>query len=280
MSVVPILGMHRSGTSMFTRALDLMGLELGGPLMPPQPDNPKGFWENEFFWAIDVQILRAMGAHMSGYGRAQDLLAIPERCALVERTDENLRAIQAYMERTYQSSVWGWKDPRTVLLLPFWLAVLSDLGYRRVLPAVVARHPAACARSLVKRDDLQPLAAALGMSPERLALDMWKAYSRALLAICDVTGCYLTLHEWLIDRETAGPELMRCAQYVGLGTDVDLGPALEWVDPSAVHHSGKSREGADDEALDLHAQFQSRAEAQRRAWCPGSVVPGAQTRES
>lgn len=265
MTVVPILGMHRSGTSMFTRALALLGMELGGPLMPPQPDNPKGFWENEFFWGVNVQVLRAMGLHMSGYGRARDLLAIPERCSLVERTDETLRGIEAYLDRTFQSPTWGWKDPRTVLLFPFWLAVLTDLGYGRIQPAVVARHPAACVRSLAKRGDLQPAAAPLGLSPEALALEMWKAYSQALLAICDVTDCYLTLHEWLIDRDTAAPELVRCAEYVGLGRRVDLRPALDWVDPSSVHHTG-SDDQCDEEALALHAQFVARARAQQSAW--------------
>lgn len=278
--MVPILGMHRSGTSMFTRSLDLLGLELGGPLIPPQPDNPKGFWENEFFWSVDVQILRAMGTHMSGYGRAPDLLAIPERCSMVDHSDENLCAIQAYLNRTFQSPIWGWKDPRTVLLFPFWLSVLSDLGYRRVLPAAVTRHPVACTRSLLKRGDLQPLARALGTSPEDLALEMWKAYSRVLLAICDETGCYLTLHEWLLDRDTAGPELVRCAEYVGLGRQVDVGPALEWLDPSSVHQTGAGNGGADEEALALHAQFEARAAAQRRAWNLAGGPPGPQIRES
>jgi len=263
MTAVPILGMHRSGTSMLTRALNLLGLELGSPLMPPQPDNPKGFWENEFFWGINVQILRAMNIHMSGYGRAADLLAVPERCSLVERTDDNLRAIQAYLDRTFQAPVWGWKDPRSVLLFPFWLSVLGDLGYRRLRPVAVARHPAACTGSLARRGDLRPLADAAGLSPEALALDMWKAYSRALLAICDETNCFVTLQDWLIDRETAGPELRRCARYVGLGGGVDLRPALEWVDPSSVHHRAADGALADDESLALHAQFEARARLQQ-----------------
>ena len=55
-----VLGMHRSGTSMFTRALNLLGMELGQPLMAPQPDNPKGFWT-----MIIAMALLAMGLLIS-----------------------------------------------------------------------------------------------------------------------------------------------------------------------------------------------------------------------
>ena len=46
--VVPILGMHRSGTSMLAGALQQLGLELGSPLLAATPDNPHGYWENSF----------------------------------------------------------------------------------------------------------------------------------------------------------------------------------------------------------------------------------------
>jgi len=41
-----ILGMHRSGTSALTRVLNLLGMELGQPLLPPHPTNETGFWEH------------------------------------------------------------------------------------------------------------------------------------------------------------------------------------------------------------------------------------------
>ena len=123
--VIPILGMHRSGTSMFTRALQLMGVELGKPLMAPQTDNPKGFWENEFFYGVNVRILQAIQRHFSGYGRRDGLLQIPGISAMIERTDEDLSTIEDYIRSQFGASrVWGWKDPRTVLLFPFWLPVV------------------------------------------------------------------------------------------------------------------------------------------------------------
>ncbi len=42
-----ILGMHRSGTSTVTRAVNLLGAYLGqnADLMPPTLDNPEGYWK-------------------------------------------------------------------------------------------------------------------------------------------------------------------------------------------------------------------------------------------
>ena len=47
-----VLGMHRSGTSAVTRVLNLLGAELGEPLMPSSKDNPAGFWEH--MEAVDI----------------------------------------------------------------------------------------------------------------------------------------------------------------------------------------------------------------------------------
>ena len=251
---------------MFTRAMQLMGLELGEGLMAPQPDNPKGFWENEFFWSADVQILRDLNCHMNGYGRAETLLRLPELSGAVERSDENLTTIESFISRTFSSPVWGWKDPRTVLLFPFWMGVLVDLGFRQVRPAVIARHPAACAQSLARRGDLPPIAAALGLDAGDLALEVWKAYSRILLAISDETHCLISLHEWLMAPDQVEEELLRCAAYAGLGADVDLTPALEWVDPTAVHQTDPAAGKADAESLSLYGEFVDRASQQRRTW--------------
>ena len=268
--MVPILGMHRSGTSMFTRALNLMGVDLGEPLIEAQDDNPKGFWENEFFYNSDMRILHGLGLHVSGYGRAAQLLEVPALSARMERTTDNLTAIERYLEDQFCSSpVWGWKDPRSVLVFPFWLSSLVELGFRRLRPTVIVRHPAAVIRSLAGRTDLDAVAATLDCSAEQLALEMWTAYSHLLLDIADETDCYISLHEWFLEPETAAGELARCAEAIGLrATEAQMDAALAWLDPGAVHHrdppplAGRTA----DEALLLWADLMSRAISQRAVW--------------
>jgi hypothetical protein len=44
-----VLGMHRSGTSMVARLLNMMGAYFApeGVEMPAHPENPKGFWKRQ-----------------------------------------------------------------------------------------------------------------------------------------------------------------------------------------------------------------------------------------
>ncbi len=58
-----IAGMHRSGTSMVTRLLNLCGLEIGPQrdLLGPRSSNPEGFWENRRFIRINDAVLREQG---------------------------------------------------------------------------------------------------------------------------------------------------------------------------------------------------------------------------
>ncbi|MBT4101405.1 MAG: hypothetical protein HOE86_27370 [Gemmatimonadetes bacterium] len=268
--VVPILGMHRSGTSMFTRALQLVGLDLGEPLLGPQPDNPKGFWENEFFLGADLQILRAIQRHDSGYGRRDDLLQIPGISSLIERTDQNLQAINDYIQSQFaQTPVWGWKDPRTVLLFPFWLSTLVELGIRCIRPMIITRDPSSCVRSLVARPDLDPLAQALGMDKHSLALEMWVAYSHILLDIAIETDAYISLQEWFMDTTSARSEIERAADVCGApNLEAGLDDAVEWLDPGSVHHREPDALTGPlgEEALDLYGILLSRARRQRAAW--------------
>jgi hypothetical protein len=44
-SIILVAGMHRSGTSALTRALNLAGVPLPGNLMPADTENEDGFWE-------------------------------------------------------------------------------------------------------------------------------------------------------------------------------------------------------------------------------------------
>jgi hypothetical protein len=62
---IAITGMHRSGTSMITRALHDSGLHLIGTgaeeLIDAAEDNPEGFWENKAIVACNDELLEAAG---------------------------------------------------------------------------------------------------------------------------------------------------------------------------------------------------------------------------
>ena len=59
--LVIVLGMHRSGTSAVTRALTVLGVDLGSYLIESQEDNPKGFWEDSEMLSFNERLMRAVG---------------------------------------------------------------------------------------------------------------------------------------------------------------------------------------------------------------------------
>ena len=162
---ISVTGMHRSGTSMAARLLQLCGLYLGPDqdLMPPGPDNPSGYWENIKFVEINTEILDKLGAGWDHppsdrvWANKNTEKIMPH----LEMTAENL--LQEFRE----NSPWGWKDPRTSLLIPFWLRLLPDLKV-----VVCLRNPLEVALSLHRRN----------YSSYSLGLALWKTYNQHILA--------------------------------------------------------------------------------------------------
>ena len=61
--IVCVLGMHRSGTSLITRVLNLLGVYLGpdAHLMTPNENNPSGYWEHQLITDLNDEILSRLG---------------------------------------------------------------------------------------------------------------------------------------------------------------------------------------------------------------------------
>ena len=96
--IVCILGMHRSGTSMVARLLNLCGVYLGEEkdLIPAAEDNPEGFWENVKFQEINQELLITFGGEWdyipsleAGWQLTPQVLDIHDRArSLVEEFSE------------------------------------------------------------------------------------------------------------------------------------------------------------------------------------------------
>jgi hypothetical protein len=136
--------MHRSGTSLISRVANLLGVDLGPErrLRPGDPANPKGFWEYAPFLHVNNRLL---WRHHGSWKAPPSLPSGWHRSARV--LDQRLRA-RFYAARDFRGSeLWGWKDPRTCLTLPFWQHLFPDLTY-----VVCFRNPVDVARSHERRD--------------------------------------------------------------------------------------------------------------------------------
>ncbi|MFZ2315974.1 MAG: hypothetical protein WAW86_10010 [Gammaproteobacteria bacterium] len=138
-----VLGVARSGTSVITRGLQALGVTLGDKLHPASSWNPKGFWEDdELVYKINRSILYFLNYPWINTTLAEKL----------QKGDDYLlnqfkvRAKQLLAERLATSDNWGFKDPRTILMLPFWQAVCKELSLTDKY-IIAIRHPLASAHS-------------------------------------------------------------------------------------------------------------------------------------
>lgn len=224
--MICVLGMHRSGTSLTARLLNLLGMSLGHPLnlLPPAPDNPAGFWENGRIVQINEEILARLGgtwdeppALPRGWADGPDLQDLRERAAAV------------LAEEFGEERFWGWKDPRTCLTLPFWTRLVPDARF-----VLCLRHPADVSLSLAARN---------GLMAER-SLFLWRLYN--LHALRGVGSADLLVAEFESYFRSPLAAVARLAAFVG----VRAGPralraAARAVEPGLRHHrsDGAARAG-------------------------------------
>lgn len=231
-----ILGMHRSGTSALTRALNIMGCALSPELIEGRErDNPRGFWESRRVVDVNKRILEEVGSYWNDWTP----FPFPEegsdaRAALVAQVKAALEADFA------DADLFVIKDPRICRLLPLWREALDEFGVRTVA-VLPLRNPLEVAGSIQARNG--NLAAESHLSWLRHVLDAERgsrdlprvvtSYEDLLsepLAVIDHIGERLEL-AWPRSPEEASVEI---ASFVSAGDRHQIAadgapPAPDWV---------------------------------------------------
>lgn len=164
-----VAGMHRSGTSFVGSLLDAWNVSMGDRLLPADRGNPTGYFEDVDFLELNRHILVACTPEEEGHrdwgwteSETFDVAPLPAyrdaAAALVATRDRAGRA-------------WGWKDPRTSMLLDFWDEVLGHEG--RFL--LLYRHPWEVADSMLRTG------ADLWLTHPGYPARIWTSYNRRLL---------------------------------------------------------------------------------------------------
>ena len=193
-TAICIAGAHRSGTSMLTRLLHRCGLYLGAEsdMMPAQPDNPDGFWENLRFVAINDEVLNEAGG-------AWDLPPPADENFAHERLDSIRTKAHLLIDQFSSSEIWGWKDPRNSLTLRFWQGLLPKLKI-----VIMVRNPLEVAYSMRSRNG----------TSYAFGLRLWEIYNRRLLEAARSNESIVTHYDsFFANPET---ELKRIAAFAGL----------------------------------------------------------------
>ena len=169
-AVPPLLitGMHRSGTSATARLMRQAGLDVGSRLLGPTLDNALGYYEDLEFCDLNLALIAAgVGddpRHRPDWAFADRIE--PRRLAPLRPRAEALVAA-----RGKRGHAWGFKDPRTAVLLDFYDAVAPEAGHLFVYRApwdVLASLMGTQLRALHGRADV--------------AVRAWTEYNARLLA--------------------------------------------------------------------------------------------------
>ena len=151
--VIAVVGMHRSGTSLVTRGLSALGVELGGNLaVEAAPDNVKGHWEDRDVFEFNKRLLAALALEWDVVERGDDALMGASSLTPMVEQGKALISSKASGHR-----IWAFKDPRTARLWPFWRRALVENEQFELNFVWVLRRPAAVAQSLMRRNGFDSL---------------------------------------------------------------------------------------------------------------------------
>ena len=234
--IVVVLGAHRSGSSAITRGLTVLGVELGDNLMRPVEDNnEKGFFEDLDIYQFNESVLRKAGSAWHKLARLDSsVLAGPSF------SEERQRAA-ALLSRKLQSPsagdenrTFGFKDPRTAILLPLWQPVFEELGLddRYVISV---RHPMESATSLEKRDGFSPTKGVFLWAKHMLEA-VRRTEGRSRLFVSYERVLEDPLHE--LDRIAQALDLPKPAAESKSAVTY----ATEFLNPALRHHVGEANE--------------------------------------
>jgi hypothetical protein len=256
MSPLVIVGMHRSGTSLTAALLQAMGVDVGKNLYLADTNNVKGYFEDVEFLEFQRQVLqtccdrRDSGWVDWGWTEHETLdpqkftAYIPQALELIAsrqsaiKSPQSLQADQVSNPNSHQfdyvdnsdnsdrsdqthstiqtDSLWGWKDPRTTLMLDFWDQLMPRSRY-----LLVYRSPWDVADSILRLNSH-----IFSLHPD-YALRAWHYYNRHLLdfytrhrdkcVLMNVNAALRSPLEWL--------ELLRAR----LGIKINTESAIEKV---------------------------------------------------
>lgn len=134
---VVVLGLARSGTSVVTGILKILGVEMGPSI--EDKANPRGSYEDIDFAKLHKEIFDATGSGR-GYWNPP-----PREAILALRAQFDAAVRELLGSKGSAKSLWGWKHPRTLLTYELFLPYLVNPHF-----VLVFRNPLATALSSVE----------------------------------------------------------------------------------------------------------------------------------
>jgi hypothetical protein len=230
-----VLGFGRSGTSLTMRLLNLLGVEIGPEEdlgLPHEEDNARGYWEPLWMIELNDEILAKLGSVWwrplpvnDGWQRSPDFDELRERAR---------RMLEA---KFGSASLWGWKEPRTTLTLPFWRELVPNAKY-----VICLRNPADAISSIQRRPEPN--------LPTRAWSDLWLEYTARALKETQGRQRLFVFYEDFFRDDRA--QLARMASFLGLAAQSQQIPRqmpIAEIAHELRHHSTSPLELADAQSI-------------------------------
>lgn len=178
-----MVGPHRCGTSAIARSLRVFSAELGTSLMPADRYNERGYWEDTEIYEFN----RSLMSHLGRDWDSLDLISEEEFATLLAGTWVG-RACDLLHSKVDNCELFGVKDPRMSILLPFWLPVFRQCDVSPIF-LIATRHPAAANFSLQVRNQTEEVRATwLWIIHSLAAFQHSVGYPRALIRYEDLVA--------------------------------------------------------------------------------------------
>jgi GT2 family glycosyltransferase len=164
-----LTGMHRSGTSFVASLLAAWNVRMGDRFPPADRGNPAGYFEDVDFLDLNRRILTACTTLEAGHrdwGWTES-----ERFDAGQLPSYHNEAAALVAARDSAGHPWGWKDPRTSMLLDFW----DELLEREARFLLLYRHPWEVADSMLRTG------AAVWLTHPDYPARIWTRYNRRIL---------------------------------------------------------------------------------------------------
>lgn len=223
---VIILGMHRSGTSCLAGSLQYAGLVLGD-VHTANPHNKKGNREHPEVMALHESILAANGGSWHHPPRT------------IHWHDEHRTRRDAIAQTFANERHWGFKDPRTLLVVDGWRERFSNARF-----VASIRHPLSVALSLQKRNR--------SLYSREEFIQLWAQYNRHLLTLWREKP--FPVIDFDNDDQTYRLTVDRIARFLGLGeyAETDEQPFFE---PELRRHREQALDGLPQDIAELYLEL-------------------------
>ncbi len=205
-----VVGMHRSGTSLFMQMLSRCGVYTGENKLISKPagvDNPTGYWEHPDFQDINDRILQRLG------GTWKTLPLFGENWADNNPGIQRLKDEAGTLISQFDNyELWGWKDPRNSLTIPFWHSIIPDLKF-----VIMFRNPIQVAMSLQTRLSKGTTRPEYAVTFHD-AMELWLAYYDQIWNALDTEPVYPVVNYEALLYAPAG-ELQRILEILDISVD-------------------------------------------------------------